>query len=143
MFNRNELNDSPRRSQRKLLTQQSKDKINNKIVERKMLTTTSKKDETVTTNNNNSTTFRWLPKKNNINKQHFISTTATSTTATVADRFLKRGKRSLILEKDKTNPRLVKVLRRSHGQSSQEINGKVVNGGKLLRLPSVKLNNSI
>lgn len=37
---------------------------------------------------------------------------------------VKRGKRSLTIEKDKLSPRSVKVLRRSHAQSSAVIDAK-------------------
>ncbi|KAJ3640191.1 hypothetical protein Zmor_003506 [Zophobas morio] len=53
---------------------------------------------------------------------------------------VKRCKRTLALEKDKASPHSVKVLRRSHGQTSKDSNKK--NDGKL-HLPSVKINKSI
>lgn len=54
---------------------------------------------------------------------------------------IKRGKRTLALEKDKTSPRSVKVLRRSHVlalslKDCEKPEGK-------LRLPSVKINKTL
>lgn len=51
---------------------------------------------------------------------------------------VKRGKRTLALEKDKTSPRSVKVLRRSHGQIIKDDK----NDGKL-RLPSVTVTKTL
>lgn len=55
------------------------------------------------------------------------------------DSQIKRGKRTLTLEKDKSSPRSVKVLRRSHILISN-IHDKPQNN---LRLPSVKVNKTI
>ncbi|KYB24827.1 Dual specificity protein phosphatase CDC14A-like Protein [Tribolium castaneum] len=52
---------------------------------------------------------------------------------------VKRCKRTLALEKDKASPRSVKVLRRSHGQTSKDTKKS---DGKL-HLPSVKINKTI
>lgn len=52
-------------------------------------------------------------------------------------KMIKRGKRSLTIEKDKVSPRSVKVLRRSHAQSSADIDTKP----RKLHLPVVKHSN--
>lgn len=55
---------------------------------------------------------------------------------------IKRGKRTLALDKDKASPRCVKVLRRSNVLSiSMKERDKPE--GKQLRLPSVKLNKTL
>lgn len=51
---------------------------------------------------------------------------------------LKRGKRTLALEKDKSSSRSIKVLRRSHGQ----VKDPEKNDEKL-HLPSVKINKTL
>lgn len=52
-------------------------------------------------------------------------------------KIIKRGKRSLTIEKDKVSPRSVKVLRRSHAQSSADIDTRP----RKLHLPIVKNSN--
>lgn len=52
-------------------------------------------------------------------------------------KIMKRGKRSLTVEKDKVSPRSVKVLRRSHAQSSADVDTKP----RKIHLPIVKTSN--
>lgn len=52
-------------------------------------------------------------------------------------KMVKRGKRSLTIEKDKVSPRSVKVLRRSHAQSSADVDTKP----RKIHLPVVKSSN--
>jgi hypothetical protein len=125
--NLNELNESQttrRCSQRKINASLLAVKDKNKVPEAKCL---PKKKENLS----------WLLKNGAVTHESGL---AKCSSDNKVESTVKRCKRTLALEKDKASPHSVKVLRRSHGQTSKDINKK--NDGKL-HLPSVKINKSI